>query len=383
MPPLQITNTLNLPGNGIAVTVADFAVAMDGGVLQFDCRKGHPTDALRRAKTAGPVQRIPANHFFPGKCLPRKASVQAECLIPKSDLLIAHSFFQAHVAWARQMGRKYTLPYWLVPSGTLDPMVFEKNAWAKQTWMRVYGHAILRDAAGMICATRREADKIQERFHCPTPQVVHWPVDLPDLSQKGQAREALRLKYRLNPDSRVLLFLGRLHGIKQPAETVEAFSASDCKNTVLILAGPDDGPAADAARKAAVGSAHILFIGMVQGEHKNELLLGADGFISLSLKENFGYTTAESLAAGLPVILSPGHDLAPELKPAKCGWLLDRFDKEEAVEAIRAFDRASAADLSAMGASGRAWAEKHLRFKTFQTALRSLYPLGGRNTTAV
>ena len=348
------------------------ARALGGEILNFSCWPGGETDAASMASSAAEVTRIDSGGLLPGHWLPVKARRQAKEAVREVDLLVVHSFYQAHVAWTRRVAHDQSIPYWLVPNGVLDPEVMTKNQWAKRLWIRLFGRAVLRDAAAIICATRREAEKVQQHYGVENTVVVHWPCDLQDLTKRSEARKALRGRYGWDADTRILFFMGRLHEGKRPTETVEAFRAAACERTVLILAGPDDGAAGEAARQAAEGSDRIVFTGLVQGEQKEELLLAADGFISLSQKENFGYTTAESLAAGLPVILSPGHDLAPELKAVDCGWLLASFEPQEAVAAIRAFDQAPAEDLADRGARGRAWAERELSFEAFQHRLSDL-----------
>ena len=101
--------------------------------------------------------------------------------------------------------------------------------------------------------------------------------------------------------------------------------------------------------------------------------LAGDGFISLSFQENFGYAAAEAVAYGLPVILSPGHDLAHEM-PAldgrfACGWLLGDDAHATAVAAIREWAGASEATRAAAGGVGRSWVAEALAFERFRERL--------------
>ncbi|MFM8953150.1 MAG: glycosyltransferase, partial [Planctomycetaceae bacterium] len=102
----------------------------------------------------------------------------------------------------------------------------------------------------------------------------------------------------------------------------------------------------------------------------------SDGFISLSHRENFGYSFAESLAYGLPAIVSAGHDLAHDLVGPSgefpCGWLLDGDVTGRAVEAIRDWAAVPPARLVALGAAGRAWVGEELAFEWFRDRLRAL-----------
>jgi glycosyltransferase involved in cell wall biosynthesis len=125
---------------------------------------------------------------------------------------------------------------------------------------------------------------------------------------------------------------------------------------------------------ACRGRVHL--IGPLAGADLAAAQLAGDGFISLSSQENFGYAAAEAMAYGLPVILSPGHDLAHEM-PAlagrfACGWLLGDDAHATAVAAIHEFATASDATLGAAGATGRSWVAETLAFERFRERLTAM-----------
>ena len=126
------------------------------------------------------------------------------------------------------------------------------------------------------------------------------------------------------------------------------------------------------------GRVHL--VGQLAGDRLAEAFLASDGFISLSHRENFGYSFAESLASGLPAIVSAGHDLAHDIMPPgdafPCGWLLDGDAAVAAVGAIREWAAAPAARLATMGATGRTWAGEELSFERFRDRLRGLSAAG-------
>jgi hypothetical protein len=78
----------------------------------------------------------------------------------------------------------------------------------------------------------------------------------------------------------------------------------------------------------------------------------------------------------LPVILSPGHDLAHELPrladQLACGWLLPDDSEASAVAAIEAFSRMGSVDASRQAMAGASWARDVLSFDRFRDSLRSL-----------
>ena len=166
--------------------------------------------------------------------------------------------------------------------------------------------------------------------------------------------------------------------MKRPLATVAAFCAAAADNCHLALVGMD-GDVTAAQVEASIPAAcreRVHVVGPLSGDDLSTAYLAADGFISLSFRENFGYAAAEAIARGLPVILSPGHDLAHELPQCggqlACGWLLPDDDRRSAVEAIETFCRMPAAKGDKLGAAGAAWARDTLSFERFRDSLRSL-----------
>jgi glycosyltransferase involved in cell wall biosynthesis len=206
-------------------------------------------------------------------------------------------------------------------------------------------------------------------------KVIHWPVNLPKLTDRDDAGGAIRADLGISASDRVLLFLGRLHPSKRPLETIQALKLSGAANVHLIIVGMDDLITAESCCRLAadLGLARVHAVGPMFGERKLEYFAAADGFISLSLKDNFSYSVAEALASGTAVILSPGIDLVSELKGTQCGWLLDSFALEAAAAAIREFSRRDTSELQTVGSCGREWARRVLDPGIFDSKLRRLY----------
>src|SRR6185503_20376727 len=92
----------------------------------------------------------------------------------------------------------------------------------------------------------------------------------------------------------------------------------------LVLAGegPDD-YVASLKRMVAERDADelVIFPGWLEGEHKEAALRNASLLALASHQENFGLCVMESLACGVPVLISPHVDLAPEIEAAGAGWV--------------------------------------------------------------
>ena len=109
----------------------------------------------------------------------------------------------------------------------------------------------------------------------------------------------------------------------------------------------------------------------MQNEQKNLLLQGADLFVLPSVSENFSIATAEAMAAGKPVIVTPGVQLAPEITTANAGLVV-----EQNVDALfrGISDLLSSPKLRAeLGVNGRRWASNHCCLNLIATDLICIY----------
>lgn len=312
----------------------------------------------------------------------RGATTGAEGIVAESALVSCHSPWRCHMQWLSRIHRKYGMPYWFVPHGGLDPYVFEEQALLKKAFLRFGGRRCIEEAACVIFTAKAERDKALQVCQPRRSEVVYWPLDDADfkIERTDEARARVRAKLGIPESARVLLYFGRLDPMKRPLETIQALAASGTE-AHLILVGNEFGVSLEGCRVKADGlgiGGRVHPVGPVYGPAKADYFAAADAYISLSRRENFNFTAAESMASGLPPILSPGNDLGGELEGADCAWLLRDDSKETASEAIRQWTSAESQELEAMGRRGRQWAEAHLRYATFEKKIQSLAEELGR-----
>lgn len=198
----------------------------------------------------------------------------------------------------------------------------------------------------------------------------------PDVN--AQSAETIRHSLGIAPSNRVLLFLNRFSSIKRPLETLAAFGETNPSGVTLVMAGFDAEVTAERLRHKArqYPAADIRIIGPVNSAEKWPLLAAADGYISFSVKENFGYSYAEAMWAGLPCIVTSGHDLLgarqSDERPTAGGWVIPVDDDVAIKNAIREFADASDATLRRMGNANGLWARCNLSEQAFSLRARSL-----------
>jgi glycosyltransferase involved in cell wall biosynthesis len=307
--------------------------------------------------------------------IPRTDDVAAaEEVLKQSHLVSCHSFWRWHNIWLRRTARKHSIPFWFVPHGILDPYVFTKDRVTKRLFLSLGGQAFLNEAAAVVCATRREYEKLAHFLPRIPFAIIPWPLEESDFRTRNETvRAATRAALRIPEDAVVLLYLGRLHPMKQPLETIDTVARCRDNRCHLIMVGNECGVSVAECRlraKAAGLEHRVHVVGPAYGADKVAYLDASDVYISLSHRENFNFTAAESMAAELPLLLSAGNDLASELSTVRCGWMVPAGQAPEA--AIDAAIAAGDAQRSEYGRTGKAWASKHLRREVFDASVRAL-----------
>jgi glycosyltransferase involved in cell wall biosynthesis len=362
---------------GLYRAVNDFALALDAPVVSFDDGRRDRT-ALGTAEPRA-VARIPAGTgWLTRDChiVAPAAARRAEAAIADAGLLVVHSLFRGHATWAAGVAQRRQVRLWAVPHGCLDPWGLSQRRWLKRAWIATYGASYFSQAERVVFATRREAEKAARWIPAGRGTVVHWPVQLPEFSDREFRRQQFRDRLGIDDSERLLLSVGRLHSMKRPIETVRAFCAAGAGNCHLAIVGMDGDLSANQVAAAIPDAARrrVHVIGPLGGNRLDDAYLASDGFISLSFRENFGYAAAEAVAHGLPVILSAGHDLAHELPRIgmclACGWMLENDSRSAAVAAIRNF--ASSSLIANIGEIGASWARDNLSAQRFRDSLCTL-----------
>ena len=344
-----------------------FAKALGAKVFSFSTEE----EKLSAQKNDQSIVHLNVNghHYYRG-------AVQAKLntYMQGVSLISSHKIFRWSNVAVRRVARRRKIPYWVVPHGSMDPWVFSYGRLVKRMWWYLVGRRYFDSAAAIICATERERDKLSLRYHGKNCEVVYWPVETLGVERKQSARSSLRSKLGLDAEDKILIYLGRYHSMKRPIDVLTRFSEAELHSTHLLFVGIDGDVTADEIRRhvQSEGIQNVHVQGAAFGDEKNDILMGADGYVSFSCRENFNHSAAEALAAGVPVILSNGNDLGGSLVDVGCGWWLQHDTREEEISVLREFDSLSVADLSRMGDRGRSWVTENLSFEKFEAKLARL-----------
>jgi glycosyltransferase involved in cell wall biosynthesis len=139
----------------------------------------------------------------------------------------------------------------------------------------------------------------------------------------------------------------------------------------LVLAGPDEhGLIPDLLRRLSPYAANVHAIGAIHGGDKWSLVKDADAMVQCSDSESFGMSVIESLACGVPVIVTRTCPWS-EIETDGCGFWV-----EQTAPAIAAAMSTLAGDPSLrdrMGGRGEAFAHDRYSWDAIAPRMARLY----------
>ena len=193
--------------------------------------------------------------------------------------------------------------------GVLDRWVYAHNNWKKQLMDTLAQKAFLKRADLIQITNTDEQADILRYLGNPHPNVVLIPnavkmSDFENLPPKGTFRKA----FGVPADKKMVLFMSRLNAKKGLDLLLPGFRdyVLQHPNTVLVLAGSDDGyeeTARQFIRQHNLGDS-IKLVGLLIGADKMAALADADLFTLPSYSEGFSMAVLEAMAAGTPALVS-------------------------------------------------------------------------------
>lgn len=236
------------------------------------------------------------------------------------DLVDIHAVFSHSSVSAARACRRSDVPYVVRPHGALDPWSLTRKAWRKRLLLWWGVRQLLAGASFVQYTTADEQAGAEQALPwLPEGHVV--PLGVDEASFVEPSRDAVRP---------YVLTMSRLEAKKSLELLIDVFhevATGPFRHWRLIVAGDGEPDYVSALhRRAAAGQAadRIEFPGWVQGGLKRSLLSGASLFASPSTQENFGLSLAEAMAAGVPVLVTPGVNLSGAVASAGAGWVVDR-----------------------------------------------------------
>ena len=203
--------------------------------------------------------------------------------------------------------------------------------------------ATTRCAHRLLAVHEAEAERARrQRGH---PDVAVWPVPVRTDAYTPGDRRAARKLLGVDPATRVVLSVGRLHPVKGLHDLAAACAPLDC-DLVLIGSG------AEHTALAALGDPRLRLLGRLTTDEVSSWYVAADVVALASHQEGQPIAVMEALACGRGVVATNVGGVSEVVEDGVTGWLVPARD----VVRLRAAIASALADTAvadARGAAGR------------------------------
>lgn len=264
----------------------------------------------------------------PGSAFYSSAQIKAaKQQIPDADIINLQTFWGYATGPLSQHCINHKIPYFVFLDGQLMDYAMRRARWTKRLKKRLFlhlmGYRYLNGAAALFCSSSLEISYLQTHpINTPTFLVTN-SIDV-NAFKTLPPRGRLRIQYHIPKDAMVMVMIGRLHAVKNPHIAVAALiAAQKLSNEVhLLIVGPDEHhlqPTLEEQARQAGCADKLHFTGLLQKDALLQAMADSDLLVMPSESENFGMSAAESMAAGLPILVSDSVPVGAWAKQAFSG----------------------------------------------------------------
>lgn len=233
-------------------------------------------------------------------------------------IVILNAIFHPSVHLLSKMFRKHRIPYIAAPHDPYHPSIFGGKALKKKLYWYLCERPMLRNARAVQVLDRRHESFLRDlKVRTPVIEVINGfaSSDVPDEN---------RLRFRNNDDASPtkILFLGRLDRANKGLDLlIDAFAQLNRADVRLTLQGPDRGDRASLQEQIARRNLNdrVTILDPDYNATSSELAMRHDLFVLPSRFEGFGLSALEAMLAARPVLISDVAGLAPHIRNADAG----------------------------------------------------------------
>ena len=253
------------------------------------------------------------------------------------DMVHLHEFRTLQNAAAYKYLTKYKIPY--IPSAHGSVLRLMGKEFLKMLFDKSIGFKILKSAKRVIAVSNIEVEQyIKMGVERDRISLIPNGINISEFENADKVKGNFRRAYKLS-DKKILLFIGRLNAIKGIDFLLNTFAilTKDIKDTILVIAGPDDGYKNEIERRINLLNINdkVLLIDGLYGEDKISAMKDADMFIYPSRHEIFGIAPLEALMCGTPVIVTDNCGCADFLREANGGIVVKYQDISGLLDSIQ------------------------------------------------
>lgn len=243
--------------------------------------------------------------------------------IEEFDIVYIAATFQWIGIETANIARSYGIPAIMFSAGTFNRRRFKSKFLKKYIWYFLFLKKTI-DMCSALHLVGRYEQKQSMDF------VKRWPhfmaphcIDLARYDLDPSVRFQIRQRYKIDESTPLILAAGRFDRIKRIDILIRSLSQlKDQHDFCLLIAGNAEAEFATELCKLSNSldiSERIIWAGLIPYEDMPKLYAAGDLFVHLSVDENFAMVVAEALAAGLPVLVTPGVGIWQEIRNESVG----------------------------------------------------------------
>lgn len=324
------------------------------------------------------------------------------------DPLITHhvGLWQYPSVAGRRWAKRYRRPYIVSPHGMLEDWALRNASWKKRIAGWLYENDHLRQATCIHALNPAEAQAIRDyglsNPICVVPNGVELPGEEPTIEEPVYERRAgggartpvsspqtsvskvqtpvpkaqtpVPWDDTFGEDTRVLLFLGRIHPKKGLDQLIQAWKTVVLEGWHLAIVGWDDGghepELKRQVRRLGLGDT-VHFMGPMYDGEKEAAFRHADAFILPSFSEGLPMAVLEAWSYRLPVIMTSACNI-PEGFEANAA-LRVAPDPDAIAQGLQELAAMSDAQRIQMGRRGRNLVQQNFTWRRVAEQMADVY----------
>lgn len=286
-----------------------------------------------------------------------------------AEVIHHHGLWLRTLHYAVQAKRSTGAKLVVSPRGMMEPWAWQHHRLRKAIAQYLVHPGALAEVDGWHATSTEEAEGIRALGFRQPIGISPNGVAVPTEAAQRTAEAYWRAEIASLKGGRVALFYSRFHPKKRVRELIELWAQRPADDWRLLVVGiPDSITVAELTELARTrGVADRVLVR--DGTAAPAPYAVAQLFLLPTHSENFGLVVAESMAAGVPVVVT---DTTPwrQLNAAQLGWCVSWADFERAVATATALQPEV---LAARGAAARAWIDSTYSWQAAAARLTAFY----------
>ncbi len=362
----QVVPSLELQYGGPSRSVYALSAALARAGHDTELFATHPTDT--ESRTDGALRIRIFKRGTPHRICP-SAGLRTALAASSADIIHHHALWLRTLHYAHRSAKATGAKLVVSPRGMMSRWAWQHNDWKKKLARTLIHPGALAGVDGWHATSEEEASEIQALGFKQPVCVAPNGVDAPDFSEAADAAAQWNTLCPAVGKQPVALFYSRFHRKKRVIELIDLWLEHGPRDWLLLLVGIPEEYSPEELNRYVMRMSGAGRVQAFSGVDRPVPYPVASLLLLPSHNENFGLAVAESMAHGVPTLVT---DTTPwrALNSNGLGWCVPWADFPSALKAATA---EGAPALRERGALAREWVLKEYAWDKSAETLAAFY----------